>query len=124
MRPDAEDDARVHPAAAESWEHNETADEWTFHLRRDAVWSDGRPVTSHDFAYAYRRILHPQFGGRYAEMLYPLQQAQAFNKGEAPWEAVGVKALDAYTLQLTLQGPTPHLPQLLLHFTVGMPVDS
>ena len=117
VRPDAEDDARVHPAAAESWEHNETADEWTFHLRRDAVWSDGRPVTSHDFAYAYRRILHPQFAGKYAEMLYPLRHAEAYNQGRCGWEAVGVETPDDYTLRLRLTGPTPHLPYLLLHFT-------
>lgn len=117
VRPDPENESGVLPGAAEHWEHDAEAKVWTFRLRRDNTWSDGTPLTAHDFAYAYRRLLHPQFGGRYAEMLYPLQHAQAFNKGEAPWEAVGVKALDAYTLQLTLQGPTPHLPQLLLHFT-------
>ena len=117
VRPDPQNEAGVLPGAAESWEHNEDASVWTFHLRKEGVWSDGTPLTAHDFVYAYRRILHPEFGGRYAEMLYPLQGAEAFNKGQAGAESVGVKALDAYTLQLTLNGPTPHLPQLLLHFT-------
>lgn len=117
VRPDAEDDARVHPGAAERWEHNDAADVWTFYLRRDAVWSDGRPVTSRDFAYAYQRLLHPEFAGKYAEMLYPLRGAEAYNRGLAAWETVGVETPDDYTLRLHLSGPTPHLPCLLLHFT-------
>lgn len=116
VRPDAQDETRVHPGMAERWEHNESADVWTFHLR-DAVWSDGRPVTSHDFAYAFRRLLHPQFAGKYAEMLYPLRHAELYNRGELPWESVGVETPDAKTLKLHLTGPTPHLPYLLLHFT-------
>ncbi|MBQ3239960.1 MAG: peptide ABC transporter substrate-binding protein [Akkermansia sp.] len=117
VRPDAEEAARVHPGAAESWEHNDAADEWTFHLRQDGVWSDGKPVTAQDFAYAFRRMLHPQFAGKYAEMLYPLRNAEAYNRGECPWEDVGVSTPDCHTLRLTLNGPTPHLLQLLLHFT-------
>ena len=117
VRPDAADDTAVHPGMAESWEHNETADEWVFHLRRDACWSDGTPLTAQDFVYAYRRLLHPEFGGRYAEMLYPLKGARAYNRGEAPWEQVGVAAPDAHTLILQLEYPTPHLLRMLLHYT-------
>ena len=116
VRPDAEDETRIHPGMAESWEHNADASEWTFHLR-EARWSDGTPVTAQDFAYAYQRLLHPQFGGKYAEMLYPLKHAEAFNKGQCAWEDVGVAAPDARTLRLTLNGPMPHLTYLLLHFT-------
>lgn len=116
FRPDAENDALFHPGMAESWEHNADATVWTFHLR-EACWSDGKPVTAHDFAYAYRRLLHPQFGGKYAEMLYPLRNAAAYNRGEKAWEDVGVETPDARTLRLTLEGPAPHLPYLLLHFT-------
>lgn len=116
VRPDAQDAARILPGMAERWEHNATADEWIFYLR-EAQWSDGRPVRAQDFVYAYHRLLHPQFGGKYAEMLYPLRGAEAFNKGAEPWENVGVAALDDRTLKLTLIGPTPHLLQLLLHFT-------
>ena len=84
VRPDAQDSTLVHPGMAESWEHSADAAEWTFHLR-DACWSDGVPVTAQDFVYAYRRILHPEFGGRYAEMLYPLKGANAYNRGTLPW---------------------------------------
>ncbi len=116
VRPDAQDETRIHPGMAECWEHNADATEWIFYLR-EAEWSDGRPVTAHDFEYAYQRLLHPQFGGKYAEMLYPLRHAEAYNHGRCPWEQVGVKALDARTLKLQLGGPTPHLLHLLLHFT-------
>lgn len=116
VRPDAQDEKTIHPGMAESWEHNAAADVWTFRLR-PAHWSDGRPVTSADFAYAYRRLLHPLFAGKYAEMLYPIKNAAAFNRGEQPWEAVGVETPDARTLRLTLEAPAPHLLNLLLHFT-------
>lgn len=116
VRPDARDESRIHPGMAERWEHNESATEWTFHLR-SAQWSDGEPVTAYDFEYAYKRLLHPQFGGKYAEMLYPLKNAEAFNRGQCDWASVGVKVPDEHTLRLELSGPTPHLLQMLLHFT-------
>ena len=116
VRPDAQENDRVHPAMAERWEHNADASEWTFHLRR-ACWSDGSPVRAQDFAYAYRRLLHPEFGGRYAEMLYPLKGAQDYNKGKIPWEQVGVCVVDDRTLVLTLEAPMPHLLRLLVHYT-------
>ncbi len=116
VRPDAADETRIHPGMAERWEHNADASVWTFHLR-EACWSDGRPVTAADFAYAWQRMLHPQFGGKYAEMLYPLRGAEAYNKGQGAWEGVGVRVQGERTLQLELAGPTPHLLQLLLHFT-------
>ena len=117
VRPSAAVDGEVLPGVAESWEHNEKADVWTFHLNPATRWSDGTPLTAQDFVYAYQRLLHPQFAGKYAEMLYPLANAESYNKGECDWQQVGVKALDKHTLQLTLSGPTPHLPRLMLHFT-------
>ena len=80
LRGDSRDDAVFHPAVAESWTHNPEADKWRFFLRKDAVWSDGAPLTAHDFVYAYHRLLHPEFGGRYADMLYPLKNAEAYNR--------------------------------------------
>ena len=116
VRPDAKDETRIHPGMAERWEKSDDARVWTFHLR-EAYWSDGKPVTAHDFVYAYRRLLHPEFGGKYAEMLYPLRNAEAYNRGKCAWDEVGVEALDDRTLQLTLTWSTPHLLHLLLHFT-------
>lgn len=80
LRGDAADDSLFHPGAAKSWKRNDRADQWIFQLRERSVWSDGSPLTSADFEYAYHRLLHPQFGGRYADMLYPLKNAEAYNK--------------------------------------------
>lgn len=80
LRGDAKDDSAWHPGVAESWTSNSHADEWIFTLREDAVWSDGHPLTAHDFTYAYHRLLNPSFGGRYADMLYGLENAEAYNR--------------------------------------------
>lgn len=80
LRGDSGDDSAFHPAVAESWTHSPAADVWRFSLRKDAVWSDGTPLTAHDFVYAYHRLLHPEFGGRYADMLYPLKNAEKYNR--------------------------------------------
>ena len=120
VRGDPKDDSIVHPGVALSWESSEQADEWTFHLRKDVVWSDGTPITSQDFAYAYQRLLHPKFGGRYSDMLYPLLNAEQFNKDKQaafPWEQVGVSCPDSHTLVLKLRASMPQLPLLLLHPT-------
>ncbi len=117
VRPDGQDSSVVHPGAASSWEHNADATVWTFHLR-EASWSDGEPVTSGDFAYAYRRLLHPEFGGRYAEMLFPLKDARGYHDGKIVWEQVrGVRTPDEHTLELQFETPMPGLLSRLLHFT-------
>ena len=87
---------------------------WTFHMRPE-VWTDGVPVTANDFVYAYRRMLNPQTGSSYAYLLYVLKNAQAVNNGAMPLDALGVKAIDDHTLQLTLEHPASYLPQLLKH---------
>lgn len=111
------DDAAV-PGAAASWEHNEDMTGWVFHLQPEGKWSDGAPVTAHDFVFAYNRLLHPDFAGPYAEMLYFLEGAEAFNKGETTdFSQVGVKAVDDFTLQLKLREPVPYLPSLTRHYT-------
>lgn len=111
------DDAAI-PGAAASWEHNEDMTGWVFHLQPQGKWSDGAPVTAHDFVFAYNRLLHPDFAGPYAEMLYFLDGAEAFNKGETTdFSQVGVKAVDDFTLQLKLREPVPYLPSLTRHYT-------
>ena len=111
------DDAAT-PGAAASWEHNEDMTGWVFHLQPEGKWSDGAPVTAHDFVFAFNRLLHPDFAGPYAEMLYFLEGAEAFNKGETTdFSQVGVKAVDNFTLQLKLREPVPYLPSLTRHYT-------
>ena len=102
------------PGVAQSWETSPDGLVWTFHLRPE-VWSDGQPVTAGDFVFAYQRMLNPKSGSSYSYLLYVLKNAQAVNSGQMPLEAVGAKALDDHTLQLTLEHPASYLPQLLKH---------
>lgn len=89
---------------------------WTFDLR-DAVWSDGQPVTTDDFVFAFRRILDPATLAQYASLLYPIKNAQAVNEGAMEPDKLGVRAIDEDTLEIELEYPTPYLPSLLTHFT-------
>ncbi len=110
------DDAlgRPIPGVARTWEVSSDGLTWTFHLRPE-VWSDGQPVTANDFVFAYRHMLDPKTGSSYAYLLYVLKNGAAVNAAAAPPEALGARALDAETLQLTLEHPASYLPQLLKH---------
>lgn len=67
------------PAIAESWDINNDSSEFVFHLRRNARWSNGDPITAHDFIYSLRRALSPEVGSRTANLAYYIKNAQAFN---------------------------------------------
>lgn len=109
------------PAMAERWEVSDDGLTYVFHLR-DARWTDGTPVTAHDFVYAWRRALDPQLGSSYSYQLWYLKNGQAFNEGKVKdAEAVGVKARDARTLEVTLERPTPFFLHLT-SFATYMPV--
>ncbi len=104
------------PGAALSWTH-ENFTTWTFKLQPNGQWSDGTPVTTADFLYAYQRILTSQLGADYAAMLYPMLNAEEYHTGKlSDFAQVGVKALDSHTLQITLKGPAPYLPSMLKHY--------
>jgi oligopeptide transport system substrate-binding protein len=112
-----ETSAEVVPGMAERWESNDDHSRWTFHLR-EARWSNGDPVTAHDFVYAYRRILNPEFGAPYVSMLYRVVNARAYNEGRlADFDKVGFRVHDARTLEIQLDGPTPYFPLMLTHYT-------
>lgn len=105
---------RPMPGVAESWEVSPDGRVYTFHLRADAKWSDGAPVTAEDFAASFQRILTPALGSQTADQLYYLAGAEAYHAGRTKdFSTVGVRALDARTLRLTLTNPTPFFPQLL-----------
>jgi len=108
-------DASPVPGIAKSWETSADGLTWTFHLRTDALWSDGVPVTADDFIFAYRRILAPETASIYAYLVYILKNGQAVNEGKARPEALGARALDPYTLELTLEHPAPYLTELTKH---------
>lgn len=104
--------------AAESAETSEDGLTWTFKIRPH-TWSDGTPVEAEDFVFAYRRILDPKTAAQYANVLYPIKNAERVNKGDFPVTRLGVRASDASTLVIELEHPAPYLPQLLTHQTAA-----
>jgi oligopeptide transport system substrate-binding protein len=101
------------PKVAESWAFNEDGSVCTFTLRSDVTWSDGTPVTAHDFEFAIKRNFDPASASQYAWALYQIAGGEDFNTGvTTDPETVGVKALDDTTLEITLREPTPYLPML------------
>lgn len=119
-----EDPVDLHPVpgVAERWEVSADQLTYTFYLRASAKWSNDTPVTAEDFVASWRRILTPSLASGNAGLLYVLQGAEAFAKGAAKsFDQVGVKALDARTLRVTLDYPTPYFLSLLTH-TAWMPV--
>lgn len=105
------------PGAAESWTVSEDRLVYTFRLRADGRWSNGDAVTAADFVFSLRRIMDPATAAKYAEVLYPIRNARAVNRGEAPLDALGVAAPDARTVVIRLDQPTPYLLELLTHQT-------
>lgn len=114
----AEDPADLHPVpgVAERWEISSDGLTYTFHLRANARWSNGAPVTARDFLASFRRVLTRSLGADYATMLYVVQNAEACHKGQlADFSQVGFAAPDDRTLIIRLEHPTPHFLSLLTH---------
>ncbi len=109
-------DASLIPGAAESWDISPDGTVYTFHLREDGRWSNGDPVTAHDFVYAFHRGLDPATAGSYAFILYPVKNAEAVVNGEMiALGNLGIKALDDRTLEITLNAPTAYFLDMLTH---------
>lgn len=107
------------PGVAERWTLSDDLLTYSFHLRDNARWSNGDPVTADDFVWSWWRALQPALGNQYAYMYYAIKNAEAYAKGEiSDFEKVGVKALDKQTLQVTLANPTPYFLQLLDHYSM------
>ncbi len=106
------------PGMAERWTVSQDGLTWTFFLRR-AAWSDGAPVTAADFDFAFRRLLNPKTGSRYAYNLWPIKNARAVNGGTMPQAALGLAVPKPDTIVLTLESPAPYLPELLAHISAS-----
>jgi oligopeptide transport system substrate-binding protein len=109
------------PGVAESWTVSDDGLTYTFKIRENAKWSNGDPVTADDFVYSFRRIEDPKEAAGYANILYPIKNAEAINtaKPEAPvaLDTLGVKAVDPKTLEITVERPTPYFITLMAHQT-------
>lgn len=108
------------PGVAEKWE-NKDFKVWTFHLRKNAKWSDGTPVTANDFVYSWQRLADPNTASPYASYLQygHIANIDDIIAGKKPATDLGVKALDDHTFQVTLSEPVPYFYKLLVHPSVS-----
>lgn len=109
-------DLSPEPGVAARWEVGEGGLEYHFYLRPDARWSDGTQVTARDFIFAWQRMLDPAAGGRNAGLLYLIEGAERYHRGEsADFASVGVRAPSDAELIVTLAYPAPYFPSMLAH---------
>jgi oligopeptide transport system substrate-binding protein len=120
------------PGVAEKWEILDNGTKYIFHLRDGLKWSNGDPLTAEDFVYSWTRVLDPKVGSEYAYQLYYIKGGQKFNETdptkdpagyEAAKKALGVKAIDAKTLEVTLEAPTPYFLELTA-FHALLPINK
>ena len=121
----SDENDKIIPGVAYRWESSKDNKTWTFYLRKDAKWSNGDPVTAHDFVYAWRRLSDPKTGSASATHLtyMKLKNTQSIIDGKLPKEELGVVAKDDYTLVLNLEEGVPFVDVLVEMFTLS-PVPS
>jgi oligopeptide transport system substrate-binding protein len=113
-------EGRVVAAAAASWTVSPDGVVYTFKIRPNAKWSNGEPVTAEDFAWTWRRAVDPATGSNYSFLYSPIKNAEAItDKRIADPQALGVRAVNAETLEVTLEGPTGYFLSLLAHPIFG-----
>ncbi|MCW4750474.1 oligopeptide ABC transporter substrate-binding protein OppA [Enterobacter hormaechei] len=113
-------DGHPAPGVAEKWD-NKDFKVWTFHLRKDAKWSDGTPVTAEDFVYSWQRLADPNTASPYASYLQygHIANIDDIITDKKPVTDLGVKAIDANTFEVTLSEPVPYFYKLLVHPSVS-----
>lgn len=109
----------LQPGVAERWEV--TSQGALFHLRDSARWSDGQPVTAHDFVFSWRKSLEPETASLYAFIMYAIKNAEAVNLGELPSSELGVHATDDLTLRVEFERPIAFFDRLVA-FTTYYPI--
>jgi len=113
----------VKPGVAKDWTVSDDGLVYTFNLRDDMKWSNGEPVTAHDFVFAWTALLTPSFASDYAYFGYVFKNGEAYNKGKVGAEELGFKALSDYQLEVTLENPTSYFLDTLA-FGVFAPVNE
>ncbi len=99
---------KIAPGVAEDWEISPDGKTYTFYLRTNSTWSDGKPVVAEDFVYSWQRQVDPKVASEYSYQHEPVKNAMAITRGEMPVDSLGVKALDDHTLVVELEAPTAY----------------
>lgn len=110
-------EGKIVPGMAKEYKLAEDDVTYTFTLRDDITWSNGDPVTAHDFEFAWKRALDPELAADYAFQLYYLKGGEEYNTGKGSVDGVGVKALDDKTLEVVLASPTAYFLELTGFYT-------
>ncbi|MCI0429807.1 MAG: peptide ABC transporter substrate-binding protein, partial [Rhodospirillales bacterium] len=112
------------PGVAERWDVSDDGTTYTLHLRQNAKWSNGDPVTAEDFVYSFQRAVDPATASDYAPILTVIKNADPIIKGEEKdLSKLGVEAVDPHTLKITLNASTPYFLGLLTH-SIAYPVHK
>ncbi|MBU6453018.1 MAG: peptide ABC transporter substrate-binding protein [Cyanobacteria bacterium REEB67] len=111
-------DLKCVPSCAESWDVLDGGKRFVFHIRKNLIWADGKPLTAYDFEYAWKRLLDPNTAAQYAFFLYDIVGAREFNTGKDikgvaisatnPAPPLGIKAIDAATFEVKLNKPAAY----------------
>lgn len=104
------------PGMAERWEALDNARRWKFYLRKNAQWTDGRPVTAHDFVWAWQRGADPKTAAPYQSLLFYVKNGEKIGNGQLPPTELGVRALDDYTLEVEMERPTAFFVKMTAHY--------
>ena len=115
-----DENEKATPGVAEKYDVSDDKLEYTFHLRKDAKWSDGEPVTAKDFEFSWIRALTKETAAEYSYQLYYIKNAEKFYNGEATREELGIEVIDDHTLKVTLEAPTAYFLELTA-FTTYFP---
>ncbi len=103
------------PGVAKTWEV--APRRMIFHLRKDATWSNGQPVTAGDFVFAWRQVNDPALAAPFAAIMHPVLNAEKIQNGDLPVEQLGIRAIDDHTLEVLFEGPCGYCPGLMTHAT-------
>ena len=109
-------------AVAEGWFISDDGLKYTFHLRTNAKWRDGKPITANDFEYSWKRAVNPNVAAEYAYMMEVVKNAKEINAGIMDYNNLGVKAIDDYTLEVILENPTAYFLEFIASTGIFMPV--
>jgi oligopeptide transport system substrate-binding protein len=114
VNPDPKDGSNWIPGVAETWEHSDDYSAWTFHLRKNAKWSNGDTVSADDFVFSIKRVLTASLGSPFSDFAFVIRGAKEYLSGEIQdFKQVGVKAVDHQTVRFDLIGPDPYFLALL-----------
>lgn len=111
-------DGKLAPGQAESWETSEDGLTWTFHLREGLKWSDGTPLTANDFVYSWKRVCDPMVAAPYAETVLSMVAGYEDAIG-GNLDALQVVAQDDLTLVVTLNAPCSYFGSLAAFATLS-----